>query len=172
MKKAAAIIAAIAFAAATAAPALAQNSAEEFARRLTGKAPLGIKAWPVGYNVPVVNPKADPWIAMSSAQMAATQFGADAKRPYGVSAQLDYNGDGIMDSAFLANNRSQGAVIVRLGGGKGDVVAFRARKRWAGGQEIAAAGRRIVLSYPESSVVILSAESGRPAVYYVPEGDD
>ena len=46
-----------------------------------------------------------------------------------------------------------------------------ARKRWAGGQEIAAAGRRIVLSFPESSVVILSAESGKPAVYYFPEGE-
>lgn len=169
MKKTA-IIAAMLFA--TGAPAFAQNSAAEFARTLTGKAPLGLKAWPVGYNVPVANEKSDPWVAMSSAQMAATQPAEAGKKAYGVSAQLDYNGDGIMDIAFMANNRTQGAVIVRLGGNKGTVVAFRAKKRWAGGQEIAAAGRRIVLSFPESSIVILSSESGKPAVYFLPEGDE
>lgn len=168
MKKTA-IIAALAIA--VAAPAFAQNSAEPFVKAFSGKAPLTFKAWPVGYQVPVVDEKKDPWVAMSSAQMAATQIPTERKRSYGVSAQLDYNADGIMDLAYMANNRTQGAVLVRLGGNKGTVVAFRARKRWAGGQEIAAAGRRIVLSFPESSVVILSAESGKPAVYYFPEGE-
>ena len=161
------IIAALAMA--ITAPALAQNSADSIAKAMaTGN--LNLKAWPVGVDVPIVDQAKDPWIAMSSSQMAATQPASERKKAYGVSAQLDYNADGVMDIAYMANNKTQAAVLVRLGNNKGTVVAFRAKKRWAGGQEIAAGGRRIFLSYPESSVVILSAESGHPAVYYVDDG--
>jgi hypothetical protein len=163
------IIALAAAASAMASPALAQNAASRTAAGI-GDARMTAKAWPVGYQIKTVDAARSPWKPMSSADMARTQLAP--KKAYATSVKLDYNRDGVMDMAYLANNGSQGAVIVALGGGKGQVVAFKADEQWAGGQELAVAGRsRIVLAFPESTAVVLSSESGKPSVYYIGDED-
>lgn len=109
----------------------------------------------------------DPWKPLTWQQMAAAEAPGEAKKSYSLSAQVDWNGDGIMDIAYMATNSTQAAVLVRLGGGKGVAVAFRMEGVWASGEEIVAAGkRRLILNVPESTVAILTAESGRPLAYF------
>jgi len=143
-------------------PAFAQTKTFAEMAQGMGSGDLG-KAWPVGYKQPAV--AKTPWRPVTSQEMAQSQ---NTKRAYKLSAQVDYNGDNVADTAYLATNGTQGAVVVQLGGGKGTVVAFRSPEPMLGGQELAAAGRRrIALNFPESSVVVLSAETGKPAVYYI-----
>ena len=156
------IAAALLSLAAVAVPAAAQKLT--FAQMAQGMArgDLG-KAWPVGYQQPAI--AKTPWRPVTSQEMAAAQRD---KRAYKLSAQVDYNGDNVVDTAYLATNGKQGAVVVQLGGGKGTVVAFRTAEPMLGGEELAPAGkRRIVVNFPESSMVVLSAETGKPAVYYI-----
>ena len=123
------------------------------------------KAWPVGFKVASVNAKADPWKPVTQMEMIAM---SGARRTYQLATAVDYNADGIVDRAYIANNSRQGAVLVQLGGNKGTVIAYKANNKLLGGQEIAAAGkRRLVLQFPESNVLVLSSESGRPSVYYI-----
>lgn len=131
------------------------------------KAKLTSKPYPVGFNVPNVDAAKSPWVAISSKQAGEGLPESERKRAYSVSANLDWNGDGILDQAFMARNASQIAVMVRLGGNKGQVVAYKAEGQWGGGEEIISAGRRIIVNFPESSMVILTAESGQPTVRYV-----
>jgi len=147
---------------ALATPAYAQSFAEGLESGNLGK------AWPVGHKVPVLDAKKDPWRPVTAQEM--TQAAGPKKGGYKMSAQVDYNGDGVTDTAYIARNSRQSAVLVQLGGGKGTVVAFRGNNPLLGGNELAAAGkRRIALNFPESSVVVLTAESGKPAVYYIGE---
>ena len=110
----------------------------------------------------------NPWKPVTQQQMAET---SGERRNFQMAIQVDYNGDGIPDRAYMANNSQQGAVIVELGGNKGRVIAFKGIGPFKTGQELIAAGkRRIVLQFPESSHVVLTSEGGKPAVYYL--GDD
>jgi hypothetical protein len=145
-----------------AAPALAQEKTfAQFAQGLSS-GDLG-KAWPVGYRMPAA--AKTPWRPVTSQEMAQAQ---GDRRTYKLSTQVDYNGDGTPDTAYIATNGTEGAVVVQLGGNKGTVVAFRSPQQLLGGQELASAGRRrIALNFPESSVVVLTAESGKPSVYYL-----
>lgn len=158
---------------AIAAPAIAQNAAKPRPTALQqaaaglGGAPLAQlgKAWPAAYEVANVDAKRDPWKPVTPQQMAQA---TNTRQAYQVSATVDYNGDGVPDRAYIANNSKQGAVIVELGGGKGSVVAYKTNDQLLGGQEIAAAGkRRLVLQFPESSVMVLTSEGGKPQVFYI-----
>lgn len=150
----------------TVASAAGELEVNRFAKSVAG-AKLTSKAWPVGYKVSTVDARKDPWVPVNAQQMAAT---VGEKRPFQVTATVDYNGDGIKDIAYIANNSKQGAVIVQLGGGKGVTIAFKADEKLLGGQEIAAAGnRRLVMLFPESSVVIMTSERGKPENYYIGE---
>ena len=167
MKIAAIILAA----AAVAAPALAQDAMlATTARMVQGVKLSGIKAYTPNRDL---KPKgAAGWKPVTPQEVASAIPDAGRKRTYAVSAPVDYNGDGIRDLAYLATNGTQGAVIVKLGGGKGDIVAFRASRPWRSGQELVATGRRIGLVFPESSVVVLTSEGGKPAVYYPFEAEE
>jgi len=114
-----------------------------------------------------VDPAKDPWQPMSSQRMAAAAAPGTAKKSYSLSASVDWNGDGVTDIAYLASNRTQIAVIVRLGANNGTAIAFRTPGAWGAGEELVAAGRRrLILNTPESTVAILSAESGKPIAYF------
>lgn len=157
-------------AAALAAPAIAQNKPDAFQQLAAGFAAAPLKdmgkAWPAAYQVASVNAKADPWKPVSAQQMA--QATGNTRKAYQTAVAVDYNGDGVPDRAYIANNSKQGAVIVELGGGKGTVVAYKVDQQLLGGQELAAAGkRRLVVNFPESSVMLLTSEGGKPAVYYL-----
>lgn len=113
---------------------------------------------------------ADPLLPMTVAKMAATLPPGEARKFYSLTTRVDYNGDGIEDVAYMAENSTQIAVVVQLGGNKGKVNAYQANGQWGGGAEIVPAGkRRILVNFPESSVVVLSAESGKPAAYFYGE---
>lgn len=171
MKIAAILLAATAFAA----PAIAQqDTALRSSAAMVGDVQLkGVKAYTPNRDVKPADTAKDPWRAVSSQQMAQEQVGDARKKAYAVSTQVDYNGDGIADTAYIANNSKQGAVIVRLGGNKGQVVAFRSSSPFGSGQELVTGGkRRIGLIFPESSVVVLSSEGGKPAVYYPFESEE
>lgn len=121
------------------------------------------KAWPASTNTRNLDPKKDPWKPVTSQEMAA--YGGQ-KRAYQTSIMVDYNKDGVQDRAYIANNSSQGAVIVELGGKKGTVIAYKFEGGMKGGEEIAPAGNRIVLQFPEVNVLILAYE-GKPQVYFI-----
>jgi len=153
---------------AVAMPALAQTNgwlrgvAQQVAAKpkLTGRAENAVR----GANVDAAK---DPWTPMTVARMAAAAAPGEAKKTYSLSAQVDWNGDGVADVAYLATNRTQMAVLVRLGGNKGTAVAYRSTGSWGAGEELVAAGkRRLILNVPESTTVVLSAESGRPMAYF------
>jgi hypothetical protein len=167
MKIAAIILAA----AALAAPALAQDSTlASTSKMVAGVRLAGLKAYTPNRELKPAGPAG--WRPVTSQEMAAALPEGGRKRSYAVSTRVDYNGDGIPDMAYLATNGKQGAVVVKLGGGKGDVLAFRASRPWAGGQELVAAGRRIGLIFPETSVVLLTSEGGKPSVYYPFEAEE
>lgn len=164
------MIIAIALAATLAMPAVAQigkPTALQQAAAGLGSAPvkqLG-KAWPAAYQVAAVDAKSDPWKPVTSQQMAQV---TRSRQAYQTAVSVDYNGDGVADRAYIANNSKQGAVIVELGGGKGTVVAYKTNDKLMGGQELAPAGkRRLVLQFPESSVMVLTSEGGKPQVFYI-----
>ena len=148
-------------------PAIAQGAPQlQTLARAIGAAPkLSAKAQPA-VNGRLAEPK-EAWSPMTAAAMSATLPRNKARTSYSLSTPIDYNADGTPDLAYMATSGPQIAIIVQLGGGKGRVVAYRAQGQWGGGAEIAAAGsRRILVSFPESSVVVLSSESGRPAAYF------
>jgi hypothetical protein len=167
-------IAAILLAAsAIAAPALAQDMLRTTAQMVGDVQLKGVRAYTPNRDVKPADTARDPWRPVTSQQMAQEQVGDARKKTYSVSTKVDYNGDGIPDTAYIANNSRQGAVIVQLGGNKGQVVAFRSSSPFGSGQEIVAGGkRRIGLVYPESSVVVLTSEGGKPAVYYPFESEE
>lgn len=128
--------------------------------RLEGKGEPAIR----GQNVDAAK---DPWQPMTWQRMAAAAAPGTARKSYSLSAAVDWNGDGVTDIAYLASNRTQIAVIVRLGANKGTAIAFRAPGAWGAGEELVAAGkRRLILNVPESAVAVLSAESGKPLAYF------
>lgn len=161
--KTTAAIAAIALGLSFSAPAMAQRTMEQVAADI-GSKPLSKRTQPVGRGVANIDPRKDSWKPVTPAQVAAA---TQERRQFKTVAYVDYNGDGVMDKAYLAYNSRQGAVLVDLGGGKGTVVAYKADKPLIYGEQIyPASKRRIMLEFPESQLVLLTQETGKPTVSY------
>lgn len=130
----------------------------------------GTKPFPVGYDTKAVDPVRDPWRPLTKAENDRRLPSGSRKKSRRVSITVDYNADGIPDTATMMVNRSQIGVVVRFGGGKGTVLAYRARGPWRD-QYLDRAGKRVVsVVFPESTIVHLSSESGLPMVYYSDDG--
>lgn len=146
------------------APAMAQRTMAQMAADI-GSKPLKGRTEAVGQGVAAVDARKDPWKPVTPAEIVAA---TGERRAFKTVAYVDYNGDGVTDKVYLARNSRQGAVLVDLGGGKGTVVAYKAGQPLVYGQQLyPASKRRVMIEFPESSVAILTAESGRPtATYY------
>lgn len=145
------------------APAVAQRTMDQVAADI-GSKPLSSRTQPIGRGVANVDPRKDAWKPVTPAQVAAA---TQERRQFKTVAYVDYNGDGVMDKAYLAYNSRQGAVLVDLGGGKGTVVAFKADRPLIYGEQVyAASKRRIMLEFPESQLAILTQETGKPTISY------
>lgn len=158
------------------APAFAQSNQAEADAGLrqiaasVGNAKLTSRPEPIYRGRTTVDPTRDPWIPITAQSMAkSVEDPALRRSSYMLTAKVDYDGDGVMDTAVLANNSTQGAVVVRFGApGKRPMVVYKMDGRFTGAQEIVAAGRnRILLSFPGSSLAILSMEGGRPVARYI-----
>lgn len=168
---AAVLITAAAFAAMPASAQSLDGSVNQMATRIGMAAKLSAKPEAaVNGDIGAVNEAKDPFKPVGYQQMASTMAAGEAAKYYSLSTKVDYDGDGVQDVVYMAQNSAQVAVVVQLGNGKGKVFAYRAKGQWGGGNEIMAAGkRRILINYPGSSIVVLSAESGRPAAYFYGE---
>src|SRR3546814_12002803 len=85
----------------------------------------------------------------------ATSKNAFLTKPrFSVSANVDFDGDGHIDTAQMVNNSRQGAVFVTFGGPnrRAPALAFKIDRPFTGGEEIHAAGRNRILSSEGSSV--------------------
>jgi len=143
------------------APAMAQRTMAQMAVDIGAK-PLKGRTEAVGRGV---NASKDPWKPVTPAEVVAA---TGERRAFKTVAYVDYNGDGVTDKVYLARNSTQGAVLVELGGGKGMVMAYKASQPLIYGQQLyPASKRRVMIEFPESSVAILTAESGKPTATYL-----
>src|SRR3546814_6110751 len=82
----------------------------------------------------------------------ATSKDAFLTKPrFSVSANVDFDGDGHIDTAQMVNNSRQGAVFVTFGGPnrRAPALAFKIDRPFTGGEEIRAAGRNRILRSEE-----------------------
>lgn len=115
-----------------------------------------------------IDPAKDAWRPISSDSMRqATAHDAWLNKPrFSVTANVDFDGDGKMDTAQMVNNSRQAAVIVTFGGGRRPpVVAFKMDGQFGGGEEIRPAGRnRILLTIPDASEQLMFMDRSGPKV--------
>lgn len=132
----------------------------------------GMRPYPVGFGTKATDERRDPWVAVSDATVAPLLTSAQRhiRRVHRIS--IDYDGDGVADVAWMVRNRTQMGVLVRLGGSGELVLVYRADGRWSDQRLYRIDGRTIGIEFPESTIVALSARSGRPMVYYSAEGEN
>src|SRR3546814_15718638 len=98
----------------------------------------------------------------------ATSKNAFLTKPrFSVSANVDFDGDGHIDTAQMVNNSRQGAVFVTFGGPnrRAPALAFKIDRPFTGGAEIRAAGRhRILLTLPDVSEHLIFMDRSGPKV--------
>lgn len=131
----------------------------------------GMTAARVGYDTKAVDPRRDPWVVVTHAMVAPSLARNDRAKSFRRRVSVDYDADGVMDSAYMVRNRTQMGVLVRLGRSGRTVLAFRARDMWSDQSLSRWDNRTVRILFPESTFVLLSSESGRPMVYYLNEGD-
>ena len=116
-----------------------------------------------------VDPSKDAWRPVTSEAMrqATSQDAWLTKPRFSVTASVDFDGDGHIDTAQMVNNSRQGAVFVTFGGPnrRAPALAFKIDRPFTGGEEIRAAGRnRILLTIPDVSEQLLFMDHSGPKV--------
>src|SRR3546814_3755242 len=101
------------------------------------------------------DPSKEAWRPFTSEAMRhATSKDAFVTKPrFSVSANVDLDGDGHIDTAQMVNNSRQGAVFVTFGGPnrRAPALAFKIDRPFTGGEDIRPAGRnRILLTIPQA----------------------
>jgi hypothetical protein len=115
-----------------------------------------------------IDPDQDPWVPVTQAAMKASNVDPyTQKEAYSLTANSDFDGDGVADLAHMANNSRHGAVIVTFGGKPNHppLVAFKSDERFLAGEEIFAAGKsRILLNIPGARQHLLLMQKGKPQI--------
>lgn len=114
-----------------------------------------------------IDARHDPWIPMTNKAMNRTNTDQYTRKArYSLQVQVDFNGDGHADTAYIANNSRQAAVIVNLGGqARRSIIAYKQDGTFIAGEEIFAAGRnRILVNVPGASQHLLLMANGQPRV--------
>lgn len=132
--------------------------------------PAGRQAYPVGYGTKAVDAHRDPWLVVTDATVAPLLLPKQRRVHRTRRVSVDYDADGVPDVAWMVFNRTQIGVLVRYGVSGRVILAYRSDGRWSD-QSLHRIGRRAIgIEFPESTVVTLSSESGRPMVYFAAEG--
>ena len=115
-----------------------------------------------------IDPDQDPWVPVTQAAMKASNVDPfTQKEVYSLTANIDFDRDGVADLAQMANNSRQGAVIVTFGGkpDRPPLVAFESDERFLAGEEILPAGRhRVLLNIPGARQHLLVMNKREPRV--------
>src|SRR3546814_18903884 len=98
----------------------------------------------------------------------ATSKDAFLTKPrFSVSANVDFDGDGHIDTSQMVNNSRQGAVFVTFGGPNrsAPAIAFKIDRPFTGGDEIPDDGRnRILLTPTDVSEPLLFMVRSEPTI--------
>ena len=124
------------------------------------------KGYAVGYGTTPVDPRVDPWIEVTDATVRPLLTPTQRREHRTHRVTIDYDADGLPDQAVMVRNRSQMGVLVTLGRSGRSILAYRAQGQWSDQGLRRIGTRSIGIEFPESNLVVLSSESGRPMVYF------
>lgn len=108
--------------------------------------------------------KTERWQSVTQEEIGSGVQPMERKPVHRIEVSVDYDGDGRMDVARLANGPTEGVVLVTFGDRRRPPkVAYRERRLFRAGEEIYPAGRhRLLFSRPEVHMTLLLMQRGRP----------
>lgn len=112
-----------------------------------------------------IDPAKDPWRVVTQEYMLENT-GNPNYRPdsFSIAVQVDYDGDGTMDTARMYTNSKQSAIVVKYGGSGRNEVVYKQDGLFSEGQQIFAAGNRIALMTPDEGYVLMLRQQGKPVI--------
>ncbi len=112
-----------------------------------------------------IDPAKDPWRVVTQEYMLKNTENPNYRPDrFSIAVQVDYDGDGTMDTARMYTNSKQSAVVVKYGDSGRNEVIYKQDGLFGEGQQIFAAGNRIALMTPDEGYVLMARQQGKPVI--------
>lgn len=116
-------------------------------------------------SIGTVDAAKDPWRVVTQEYMLQNTENPNYRPDrFSIAVQVDYDGDGTMDTARMYTNSKQSAVVVKYGATGRNEVVYKQDGQFGEGEQIFAAGNRIALMIPDQGYVLMMRQNDKPVI--------